>query len=58
VLWARVFERFHHVARNAPIMEVRGKVERDGEVIHVIAQHLVELHLPRAGFSVKSRDFH
>ncbi|MEW5855228.1 MAG: error-prone DNA polymerase [Myxococcota bacterium] len=58
VLWAKVFDRFHSIARGATIMEVRGRLEREGEVIHVIAQYLKELHLPRGEVEVRSRDFH
>ena len=59
VLWQRVFERFHNVARGAAILLVSGKVERDGEVIHVIAQHLKALTLPSDGkLTTHSRDFH
>jgi error-prone DNA polymerase len=55
VLWSTVFERFNRVARTAAIMEVRGRLERDGDVIHVIAQYLHEWKLPR--LNTKSRDF-
>ena len=40
-------------------MLVSGRVERDGEVIHVIAHHLKELKLPVAeALQTHSRDFH
>ena len=58
VVWSQVFERFRDVARGAALLEVRGRLERDGDVIHVIAQHMVELHLPQPGLVTSSRDFH
>lgn len=58
VVWNHVFERFLDVARSAGMMEVRGRLERDGDVIHVIAQHMVALELPAKGIRTESRDFH
>ncbi|MBI5493606.1 MAG: error-prone DNA polymerase [Deltaproteobacteria bacterium] len=58
VLWNRVFQKFHALARSAPLVIVSGRVERDGEVIHVIAEHLKELKLPAGDLAARSRDFH
>jgi error-prone DNA polymerase len=50
--WAR----FRRVAREAPAMTIRGRLERAEGVINVVAEHLAALTLP--GSSVHaSRDF-
>ena len=49
VVWPDLKEKYRKVVMGARLMEVRGRVEYDDEVIHVIAAHLVdathELHL-------------
>ena len=42
VVWPDAFERYRKVAMGARLMEVRGRVEYDDEVLHVIAQHLTD----------------
>ena len=43
VVWAKMFERHRRVVMNAKFLAVRGKIERSGIVIHVIAEDLVDL---------------
>ncbi len=49
VIWPDLMEKQRKVIMGARLMEVRGRVEYDDEVIHVIAQHLTDatpaLHL-------------
>jgi error-prone DNA polymerase len=40
VVWPAVFERFRRVVLGAQLMVVRGKVQKEGLVIHVVAEHL------------------
>ncbi|MCC7390600.1 MAG: PHP domain-containing protein [Phycisphaerales bacterium] len=58
ILWPRVFERFRRVARLSRALLASGKVERQGEVVHVHADRLDtldgEVPLERRA----SRDFH
>ena len=42
VIWPDLLERQRRVVMGARLMEVRGRVEYDDEVIHVIAQHLTD----------------
>jgi error-prone DNA polymerase len=51
--WAR----FRRVAREAPAMTVRGRLERAEGVINLVAEHLSPLALPGSTFHL-SRDFH
>lgn len=60
VVFKRLFEERYAVARHAQMMLVAGRVEKQGEVIHVIAQSLDKLRL-RADedpLPMRSRDFH
>jgi error-prone DNA polymerase len=72
VVWPGVFEAFRAVALKSRLMGVTGKIQREGEVIHVVAERLVDLSplLPtlagdaaatgsgKPGLGVRSRDFH
>ncbi len=43
VVWTKVFEANRRIVLGASMMGVRGQVQREGEVIHVIAQRLDDL---------------
>jgi error-prone DNA polymerase len=54
-----VFVDHYQVARHARLMLVSGRVERQGDVVHVLARELERLDLPgNASVPAKSRDFH
>nr|WP_328598078.1 error-prone DNA polymerase [Croceibacterium salegens] len=42
VVWPDAFEKYRKVVMGARLMEVRGRVEYDEEVLHVIVSHLVD----------------
>jgi len=43
VVWTNVFEKYRRVVLGASMMGVRGQVQREGKVVHVIAQRLDDL---------------
>ena len=43
IVWPSVFEKFRRAILASSMLGCRGKVQREGEVIHVIAEHLVDL---------------
>ena len=43
VIWSRQFERFKRAVMNAKLLGVTGKLQREGEVVHLIVQHLQDL---------------
>jgi hypothetical protein len=43
IVWPSLFERQRRLVFSAGMMGVRGKVQREGEVIHLIVEHLVDL---------------
>jgi error-prone DNA polymerase len=68
VVWRRVFERFRRVVMGAKLVQCEGRVQREGEVIHVVAERLTDLSPllkrlwhpavgDRATLRVQSRDF-
>ncbi len=42
VVWPSVFERYRRVVLGAQLMVVRGKLQREGIVIHVVADDLID----------------
>jgi error-prone DNA polymerase len=54
-----LFEESYAAARYAKIMAVRGRLERQGEVVHVLAESIERLDAPgNRGVPSRSRDFH
>ena len=69
VVWPRIFERYRPIVMGARLMRVTGKVQREGIVIHVVAERVEDLTerlrdlVPRElvaepRVTYKSRDFH
>ena len=57
VVWPRVSERFRDVIRDEVMLSVRGKVEYQGGVCHVIANNLAPLRQLGSPSSVRPRSF-
>ena len=57
VLHKHIWERFHKVARHSNAWIVRGRLESKHSVIHVVVQHLQDMHEQLTQL-VQSRDFH
>jgi error-prone DNA polymerase len=59
VVQQKTWEEHHLVARHAKMMLVKGRLERQGEVIHVLVRAMERLDLPsREPLPARSRDFH
>jgi len=59
VVQRQVFADQFMVARHSKLMLVRGRLEREGEVIHVLVRQMERLDLPDAEpLPARSRDFH
>ncbi|TXI02858.1 MAG: DNA polymerase-like protein [Rhizobium sp.] len=54
VVWVKTFEKYRRVVLSAGMIGVYGKIQRDGEVVHLIAHRLTDLTSELA--SVGSRD--
>ena len=73
IVWPKTFERFRRIVLQSTMIGVEGPVQRDGIVVHVLAERLVALDRllgrltadvaassaqDEAKFHVHSRDFH
>jgi error-prone DNA polymerase len=58
IVWRDLFERQRRELLGARLMGVCGTVEREGEVVHVLAGRLVDLSAMLGTLQAKSRDFH
>jgi error-prone DNA polymerase len=43
IIWPKVFERFRRVVLGARLLGVSGRLQREGEVIHIVAETLKDL---------------
>ena len=58
VIWNRIASEQRQILMNAQLMVVSGHVERDGEVIHLIAKKLIDYSPLLGKLTTTSRDFH
>jgi error-prone DNA polymerase len=58
VVWRKLVEGQRRELLGARLMGVRGRVERDGDVIHVVARRLVDYSGLLGPLAAASRDFH
>jgi error-prone DNA polymerase len=58
IVWRDLGDRQRRELLGSRLMAVYGKVEREGEVVHVIAGRLVDLTAMLGQLQTRSRDFH
>jgi len=58
VLWRRIVERQKREMLGARLLGVYGVIERDGDVVHLVARRLFDLSALLGPLAVSSRDFH
>jgi error-prone DNA polymerase len=58
VVWSRVFEAYALLARTAPFLGVTGRIQRQGDVVHLVADELWRPRVAREPERTPSRDFH
>ena len=58
VVHPRTFERHRAAARHGVLLLVHGRIDRSGEVVHLIADRFESLDDLTAGMRGGSRDFH
>jgi error-prone DNA polymerase len=54
VIWPKLYEKQRRIILSARMMAVNGRIQREGEVVHLVAQHLTDLSQALA--SVGDRD--
>lgn len=57
VIWEKVFERFRRVVLGAGMIGIKGRIQREGEVVHVIARELYDLSADLASIGARDADF-
>jgi len=58
IVWQHVFERQRRDLLGARLLAVHGTVEREGDVVHLIADRLIDLSRLLGRIAPASRDFH
>ena len=58
IIRPNTFDRFRAAARHAALLQCDGYVERQGQVVHVMAKRLIDRSALIRGFELSSRDFH
>jgi error-prone DNA polymerase len=58
VVWERIAREQRRALLDSRLMEVRGEVQREGEVVHVVAHRLIDRSAMLGELVVRSRDFH
>jgi error-prone DNA polymerase len=58
VLWQDVFARHALLAKTSSFLGVTGRIQRESDVVHVVAESLWEPESLRPGARARSRDFH
>ena len=58
IVWPAVFDRFYRAARAAAGLIIQGKLQRQGEVIHVVAHRISDMQEFIPELKHQSRDFH
>ncbi len=54
VIWEKIFERYRRAVLGAGMIGIKGRIQREGEVVHVVARELIDLSAELA--SVGSKD--
>jgi error-prone DNA polymerase len=58
VVWKSLSERQKSELLGARLLTVHGVIERDGEVVHLVARRLLDCSSMLGPLSAPSRDFH
>ena len=58
IVWPRVLERFRAVVLGASLLYLKGVLQREGEVIHVVGGAFFDESAQLADLPLKARDFH
>lgn len=58
VVWRNIGERWRKALLRSQLLEVRGEVQREGEVLHLVAERLIDRSRLLGALIAPSRDFH
>jgi len=57
VVWSKTFEKYRRVLLSSGMLGIRGRVQREGEVVHLVAHHLTDLTPLLASVGHRNGDF-
>lgn len=57
VVWPTLFERRRRVLLGASLMAINGRIQREGEVVHLFAQQLFNLSADLSGLADRDQSF-
>ncbi|MCF1483509.1 MULTISPECIES: error-prone DNA polymerase [Rhizobium/Agrobacterium group] len=57
VVWPKIFERQRRVLMTASLMGVHGKIQREGEIVHLVAQRLFDFSADLASLGERNGTF-
>src|SRR5690606_16455680 len=57
VVWPKVFEKHRRIILGAGMFSVRGRIQREGEVVHLVAHHLTDMSAELASIGKRDSPF-
>lgn len=57
VVWPKLFEKRRRVVLGASMMAIHGRIQREGDVVHLVAQQLLDLSGDLSGLAERDIDF-
>ena len=57
VIWEKVFDRFRRIVLGAGMIGIKGRIQREGEVVHVVARELFDLSAELASVGAREAGF-
>ncbi|MGG6893698.1 error-prone DNA polymerase [Rhizobium sp. BR 315] len=57
VVWPTLFERSRRVLLGSSLMAINGRIQREGEVVHLVAQQLFDLSSDLSGLADRDQSF-
>lgn len=57
VVWPKLFEKRRRVVLGSSMMAINGRIQREGEVVHLVAQQLFDLSADLSGLADRDAEF-
>lgn len=57
VVWPKLFEKRRRVVLGASLMAINGRIQREGDVVHLVAQQLFDLSSDLSGLADRGMEF-
>jgi error-prone DNA polymerase len=57
VIWPTLFERSRRIALGASMMAINGRIQREGDVVHLVAQQLFDFSGSLNGLADRDQEF-